>query len=301
MRYLNARLQSSAEEVRRVKGHQQRKPDTSPAAAAAMRAVMFEIAGECIDGSYAHGDEAACCSAHAMEEFAHTVAWVTMVLFAVGALILLLLFATLETSHKSPLAGTYAVCANAACAYLAKNTGMGEVVVYGTKVPMARYVDWIVTTPIMLYELCHLGGADGATTLVIIVSDLLMLATGIFAACLSRVDHTRLMLVWFSIGCLMFVILVAVLHTKVSLGTVKEQDDDVQALFFYLEYLTLSTWCFYPVVVFLGRAQCQVISKSMEDVLLCLLDCLAKLGMEGLIVVWALFVFDHAASSSAAH
>jgi len=39
----------------------------------------------------------------------------------------------------------------------------------------------------------------------------------------------------------------------------------------------------------------------MEDVLLCLLDCLAKLGMEGLIVVWALFVFDHAASSSAAH
>ena len=34
--------------------------------------------------------------------------------------------------------------------------------------PLARYIDWIFTTPLMLYELCHLGGADFSTTLLII-------------------------------------------------------------------------------------------------------------------------------------
>ena len=34
--------------------------------------------------------------------------------------------------------------------------------------PVARYIDWIFTAPLMLYELCHLGGAGCSTTLLII-------------------------------------------------------------------------------------------------------------------------------------
>ena len=45
-KYLAARLQVSTAEVARVPGHQHRKPDMGPAAGAAMRAVLLEIAEE---------------------------------------------------------------------------------------------------------------------------------------------------------------------------------------------------------------------------------------------------------------
>lgn len=44
--FLSARLQSSAEEMAEVTGFEQRKPDMSPAAAAAFRAVLTELASE---------------------------------------------------------------------------------------------------------------------------------------------------------------------------------------------------------------------------------------------------------------
>jgi bacteriorhodopsin len=105
------------------------------------------------------------------------------------------------------------------------------------------------------------------------------------------------MLLWFSIGCLFYVVMMAVLHGKVANGTVHNESDETQELFFHLERLTLATWSFYPVVVFLGRAQLKIISKSTEDTMLCILDCLAKLGMEGLIVAWAVFIWDDSSSS----
>ena len=51
------------------------------------------------------------------------------------------------------------------------------------------------------------------------------------------------------------------------------------------------------MVVLLGRAQCHLISKNTEDVLLSVLDLVSKLGVEGLIVAYAGFIFDVADSS----
>merc|ERR1712093_289525 len=46
----------------------------------------------------------------------------------------------------------------------------------------ARYVDWAVTTPLLLLDLCLLAGVDGAHTLMAIAADLIMVLTGMFAA-----------------------------------------------------------------------------------------------------------------------
>jgi len=73
---------------------------------------------------------------------------------------------------------------------------MGEIKVMGTKVPLARYVDWVATTPLMLYELCHIGGADESTTLMVVGCDILMMVAGIFSAVVDRNRYPRLMLVW---------------------------------------------------------------------------------------------------------
>ena len=46
----------------------------------------------------------------------------------------------------------------------------------------ARYVDWSLTTPLLLLDLALLAGLSGANIIVIIVADLIMILTGLFAA-----------------------------------------------------------------------------------------------------------------------
>ena len=55
--------------------------------------------------------------------------------------------------------------------------------------------------------------------------------------------------------------MVYTLHTEVAKGTVLEQSETIQELFHYLEVLTLTMWSFYPIIVFLGRAQCHLAVK----------------------------------------
>jgi len=91
--------------------------------------------------------------------------------------------------------------------------------VSGTLVPIARYIDWITTTPILMcprhprpsspapgshttpaphptpdppprYELSHLAHASTANTMMLVGSDILMIAAGILSACLDRERST---------------------------------------------------------------------------------------------------------------
>ena len=62
------------------------------------------------------------------------------------------------------------------------------------------------------------------------------------------------------------------------------QPQAVQDLFQSLTILTSISWSLYPVVVFLGRAECQVITKEMEEFLLVVLDIISKMGVEALII-----------------
>ena len=46
----------------------------------------------------------------------------------------------------------------------------------------ARYVDWTLTTPLLLLDLAFLAGLSGANILVAIVADMVMVLLGLFAA-----------------------------------------------------------------------------------------------------------------------
>ncbi len=46
----------------------------------------------------------------------------------------------------------------------------------------ARYIDWSVTTPLLLLDLALLAGLNGANIIVAIVADIIMILTGMFAA-----------------------------------------------------------------------------------------------------------------------
>jgi bacteriorhodopsin len=157
-------------------------------------------------------------------------------------------------------------------------------VIAGHLVPIARYFDWVATTPLMLYELCHIAHAETSTTLFLVGCDVAMLAAGIIAALIPWDQHRVKKQVWFAISCVYYVLMLVCLQADVA-KKAKEQSYSVQALFTRLEVLTVAVWSLYPVVVMLGRAQLGLITKPVEDIILCVMDVVAKVGMEGLIVV----------------
>ena len=105
----------------------------------------------------------------------------------------------------------------------------------GTLVPIARYVDWITTTPILMYELSHLAHASTADTLMLVGSDILMISSGILSACLDRQRQNRMMLFYFANSCVFFVIMLCIINIRVGNGIVLQQTDSVQELFGYLK------------------------------------------------------------------
>ena len=80
------------------------------------------------------------------------------------------------------------------------------------------------------------------------------------------------------------IILLLALHIDVGYKASK-QIEVATNLFKQLEMLTIMVWSFYPIIVGIGRAHLGLITKPTEDICLCILDVLAKIGMEGLIVV----------------
>ncbi|CAE7455145.1 aop3 [Symbiodinium natans] len=215
-------------------------------------------------------------------KFAKVVSWVVLGLFTAASVLLVALWARHE--HEESYVVTLFVMAIAAMAYFAKVTGMGEAQIRGKTIPVIRYIDWIATTPLMLYELCTIGGAEKHTIIIVIGSDILMLVGGIVSAMIVPKGKVMQKYAWFGISIFFYILMVVALEVDVSYGTVLERPPDVQRLFKQLSWLTVISWTGYPIVVLLGRAHAGLISKGMEDALLCILDCISKIGMEFFVV-----------------
>lgn len=108
----------------------------------------------------------------------------------------------------------------------------------------ARYVDWSLTTPLLLLDLCLLSGIDGAHTLMAIVADLIMILTGLFAA--FGTEQTAQKWGWYAISCIayIFVIWHVALHGS---KTVKAKGGNVTKLFGTLALFTFVLWTAYPM------------------------------------------------------
>jgi bacteriorhodopsin len=136
----------------------------------------------------------------------------------------------------------------------------------------ARYVDWCITTPLLLLDLCLLAGIDGAHTFMAIVADLIMILTGLFAA-YGR-EHTAQKWGWYTIGCIayLFVIWHVGLH---GYRMVQAKGGRASKLFGSLAGFTLILWTIYPIVwgVADGARKTSVNSEIMAYAVL---DVLAK-------------------------
>lgn len=107
----------------------------------------------------------------------------------------------------------------------------------------ARYVDWSITTPLLLLDLCLLAGLSGANILVAIVADVIMILSGLFAA-YGNSDGQKWG--WFAWACIAYLTIVyqVFFNGRTAVAT---KDNKTKTFFGALAGFTFIVWTIYPM------------------------------------------------------
>lgn len=179
-----------------------------------------------------------------------------------------------------------AISGIAAVAYVLMALGIGWHTVEAREVTvfLPRYVDWLLTTPLLLLYLGMLVGASNRDYGIIIGIDVVMIVAGAIGALLSGPERY----VFFAVGGIAFIGLVYYL-----LGPLTEQATGraTESLFRSLRNLTITLWAIYPVVWLLGPPGIALTTELVDVSLIVYLDLLTKVGF-GLIALNAATVLD---------
>lgn len=108
----------------------------------------------------------------------------------------------------------------------------------------ARYVDWSLTTPLLLLDLALLAGLNGANIFIAIVADLIMILTGLFAAFGS--EETAQKWGWYAIACIAYLVVVwqLAVHGRAKASA---KGGKVGSFFAAISLFTLVIWTVYPM------------------------------------------------------
>ena len=107
----------------------------------------------------------------------------------------------------------------------------------------ARYVDWSITTPLLLLDLSLMAGLSGANILVAIVADIIMILSGLFAAYGSN-DGQKWG--WYAWACIAFLTVVYQIGFN-GRHAVAGKDTKTKAFITSISLFTLILWTVYPM------------------------------------------------------
>ncbi|KAL8963846.1 MAG: hypothetical protein Q9183_004907 [Haloplaca sp. 2 TL-2023] len=153
----------------------------------------------------------------------------------------------------------------------------------------ARYVDWSLTTPLLLLDLCFLAGLSGASILVAVVADVIMILTGLFAA--FKVDESPKW-GWYAMACIAYLVVVYQLAIN-GRQTAKAKDNKTATFFAAIGGFTFILWTIYPIIWGIADGS-RNIDVNAEIVGYAVLDVLAK----PVFGFWLLFTHDNFSSSA---
>ena len=167
----------------------------------------------------------------------------------------------------------------AAIAYFAMAAHQGQVTLPSGRVFLyARYVDWSVTTPLLLVGLATtaLHGTHRRSWLVagLLSSDVVMILTGLFFG-LSEDPFAKW--VWFVTSCVACVAVVYILLLPLLDEAALRDEARNRAYRANLPILGI-LWVAYPVVVFLGPDGVGVWGATLATASVTILDLVAKVG-----------------------
>jgi len=193
--------------------------------------------------------------------------------------------------------------------YLAMATGFGvidlapfiegkeELLIY-----WPRYTDWVLTTPLLLYDLALLAGADRNTIATLVGLDVMMILTGLVATLtIAPVDALGMdaeghRLIWWGVSTGFFLVLIFYLFRGLS-DRAAELTGETKSTFNTLRYLIVAIWFVYPAWWLIGTEGLGTIDLYIETAGFMVLDLTAKIGF-GIILLRSHGILDDASASA---
>jgi len=165
---------------------------------------------------------------------------------------------------------TFMVTGIATLAYLVMACGFG-VHHNGTNQQFyyARYIDWVFTTPLMVWDLMELVGAPGSNIFMVVGLDVLMIVAGMIGAMCE--DH-GIRWAFFVLGCIFFLLIVNELAALMNKGAASQA---AQEVYQSAARLTIVMWTLYPISWALTEGT-GVLGVNMAALMYCILDVISK-------------------------
>jgi bacteriorhodopsin len=142
-----------------------------------------------------------------------------------------------------------------------------------------RYIDWFITTPLLLLDLLLTAGVPWPTLLWVILIDWVMIITGLVGALVQSSYKWG----YFVFGCAAFFYIVYQLGWEARLHAGR-LGNDVGRVFMMCGSLTLFVWLLYPIAWGVSEGG-NVIAPDSEAVFYGILDIIAK-PVFGALLLW---------------
>eukprot|EP00274_Cyanoptyche_gloeocystis_P008542 CAMPEP_0196652320 /NCGR_PEP_ID=MMETSP1086-20130531/1566_1 /TAXON_ID=77921 /ORGANISM="Cyanoptyche gloeocystis , Strain SAG4.97" /LENGTH=313 /DNA_ID=CAMNT_0041982791 /DNA_START=47 /DNA_END=988 /DNA_ORIENTATION=+ len=134
----------------------------------------------------------------------------------------------------------------------------------------ARYVDWAISSPLIILNLCMLAGATRALTAGLMFSDFLMIVAGLLGA----LSVTGTKWGWFAFACCAFVPILVALCTVLR-KYAREKAPEAEKCYTWLLIITAISWFGYPIIWIIATGT-HAISVNAEIVAFTCVDLFAK-------------------------
>lgn len=158
--------------------------------------------------------------------------------------------------------------------------GLSELGVVGDVVLEARYLDWVLTTPLIVFTLATIAGATTATTYRAMAADALMIVLGYVASVTTGPLKWTLFLASSGAFALLLYYLVTALTAAAG-----DRPPAVEAMFIGLRDLTVFLWVVFPLLWLVGPSGFGLLTHSDHAFLLGFMDLVAKAGFNLIIAL----------------
>lgn len=163
-------------------------------------------------------------------------------------------------------------------AYTAMAMGQGKVEIAGQITHYARYIDWFVTTPLLLLSLSwtamHHIAKDWALIAALMGTQVIVIGSGLIAD-LSTTGETRF--VWYTCGVVAFLVVLWGIWVPLRAKT-RGQGIDLSKLYTKLATYFTAFWISYPITWLIGPSGLDWINQTFETLLFCVLPFFSKVG-----------------------
>lgn len=168
-----------------------------------------------------------------------------------------------------------------ALAYMAMALGQGKTEVAGQVAHYARYIDWVVSTPLLLLALAftamfYMPKKERSITLLfgLVAADVVMILCGLFAD-LSESSTARLL--WFVCGVGAFCGVIYLIWVPLR-RIAANSDPEISVIYNKMAGFLTILWISYPTIWALGTSGLEVFGQTTETALFVIVPFFSKVG-----------------------